>query len=191
MVMRMIFFYAIFIFLILQRLIELVIARRNREWMMRRGGQEVGAEHYPFMVTMHVVFFASLWLETAWRGYPLSPAWIALLVLLAFVQLLRYWALISLGPYWNTRIIFVPGDKVVKKGPYRFLRHPNYMAVIIEIAIIPLLFHAYFTSFIFSLLNAWMLHHRIRIEEEALCMNTTYSQDIGNLNRFIPKRSID
>lgn len=189
--MRMLFFYAVFTFLIVQRLTELAVARRNREWMMRRGGQEAGANHYPLMVAMHIGFFVSLWVETAWRGYSRSSAWMVLLLLLAAVQFLRYWALMALGRYWNTRIIFVPGDKIVRKGPYRFLRHPNYLVVMIEIALIPLLFHAYLTSFAFSFLNAWMMRYRIRIEEEALRMNTTYSQDMEGLHRLIPRRSAE
>ncbi|WP_081413174.1 isoprenylcysteine carboxyl methyltransferase family protein [Aneurinibacillus terranovensis] len=184
----MLIFYAVFVFLIVQRLVELKVAKRNRAWMMSRGGKEIGAGHYPLMVLMHAGFFISLWTESAWKGYPLSVFWKALLGVLLVVQLLRYWAIVSLGRCWNTRIIYVPGGEAVRKGPYRFLRHPNYVVVILEFAVIPLFFKAYVTFFTFSLLNAIMLRHRIRVEEQALLSHTSYSRVMGDRRRFMPGR---
>jgi methyltransferase len=180
-------FYLVFLLIISQRLLELRVAKRNREWMESRGGVEIGADHYPLMVLLHTVFFVSLWAEAALRGYPLSNRWPLIVFVLITVQIIRYWAIISLGPYWNTRIIFVPGGEVVKQGPYRFLRHPNYTVVILEIALIPLLFQAYVTCILFSLLNALMLRHRIRIEETGLAQHTDYADTMGSRFRFIPK----
>jgi methyltransferase len=180
-------FYIVFLLLIAQRLVELRVARKNRAWMQSRGGIEIGAGHYPFMVLMHAGFFISLWMESALRGYPLSSLWPLIGCVLIIVQIVRYWAIMSLGPYWNTRIIFVPSAEVVKRGPYRLMRHPNYTVVILEIALISLLFKAYVTCVLFSILNAFMLRHRIRIEENGLFIHTNYAAKMGKSSRFIPK----
>jgi methyltransferase len=185
----MVFFYVTFLLLVVQRFTELSIAKRNRLWMVKQGGFEIGAKHYPLMVSMHAAFFISLLGEAVWRGYPISHLWPALLMILLAVQALRNWAIASLGPYWNTRILYIPGAKSVQKGPYLFIRHPNYLAVILEIALVPLLFRAYATFFIFSLLNALMLLHRINVEEQALARFTTYQTDMDKRGRFIPGHS--
>lgn len=182
----MILFYSLFVFLIVQRFVELAIARRNGNWMLSQGGVEIGGKHYPFMVFLHLAFFLSLWVEAAQREYALIPVWPFLLTLVLLTQALRYWAISSLGPFWNTRIFILPGATPVLKGPYRFFRHPNYVAVILELALIPLLFHGYFTSLIFTLLNGLMLNYRIRIEEDALCKYTTYGKEMAHKSRFLP-----
>lgn len=184
----MMLFYIVFTFLIIQRLMELFVARRNKQWMMARGGIEIGADHYPLMVLMHISFFASLWTEVILRDYPVSIAWAVLLAALIVVQLIRYWAIASLGRFWNTKIIVVPDADIVRRGPYRFLRHPNYTVVILEFAIIPLLFDAYITFAIFSILNVFILRHRIRVEEEGLSAHTTYTAAMGSRLRFLPKK---
>lgn len=183
----MLIFYVVFSLLLTQRLLELRVAKRNQAWMEKRGGVEIGAGHYPLMVLLHAGFFISLWMEAAWRGYPLSAGWPLIGAVLLIVQFIRYWAIVSLGPYWNTRIIFVPGADVVQRGPYRFLRHPNYTVVVLEIALFPLLFQAYSTCILFSLLNAFMLRHRIRVEERGLAEYTDYASAMGHVSRFIPK----
>ncbi|ERI09841.1 isoprenylcysteine carboxyl methyltransferase family protein [Aneurinibacillus aneurinilyticus] len=180
-------FYTVFILLIAQRLLELRVAKRNQAWMEGRGGVEIGKEHYMWIVMLHIGFFLSLWIETATRGYPVLDWWPFIACVLLIVQFIRYWAITSLGPYWNTRIIFVPGAHVVKRGPYRFMRHPNYMAVILELALIPLLFEAYVTLGLFSMLNAWMLLYRIRVEECGLAKYTDYASVMSDCSRFIPK----
>lgn len=182
----MFFFYGVFFFLVMQRFVELGVARRNRAWMEERGGIEIGQKHYPLIVTLHTAFFLSLWIETAWRGYLISEYWPILFIILFLTQILRYWALFSLGPYWNTRIIILPGTPPVVKGPYRYFRHPNYLAVIVEIAFVPFLFHAYITSLLFTLLNALMLKYRIHMEEAALSEFTDYREKTASLGRFLP-----
>ncbi|WCK52440.1 isoprenylcysteine carboxylmethyltransferase family protein [Aneurinibacillus sp. Ricciae_BoGa-3] len=184
----MIFFYGVFLLLVIQRLTELWIAKRNRKWVLARGGIEIAAHHYPLIVSMHTAFLISLLAEVMLHGYPVSPWWAALLILMLAVQVLRYWAIASLGPYWNTRIFIIPGAKIVQKGPYLYMRHPNYLAVILEIALVPLLFEAYVTFFIFSVLNALMLRHRIKVEEEGLARFSSYQSDMGNRARFMPGR---
>jgi methyltransferase len=161
---------------IIQRLFELVIAKRNEKWMRSQGAFEVGASHYPFMVAMHVAFFVSLIFEVILLDKPLSPFWIKLLVGFLLAQAIRIWCLTSLGKFWNTKIMILPGAEVVRKGPYTIIRHPNYFIVTIELLLLPLLFSAYFTAVIFSLLNIWMLSVRIPTEEKALKKATNYSE---------------
>jgi methyltransferase len=158
-------YFIIFIILfIVQRLSELVIARRNEKWLLSQGAVQYGQEHYPFMIALHTLFIVSIITEYILRGKP-AIDWL-FLVLFLFVLSFKFWALSSLGKYWNTKIYRVPGVYPVKKGPYKFLKHPNYMEVVLEIAIIPLVFHLYYTTIIFTLLNAAMLWVRIGVENK-------------------------
>lgn len=153
-------------FVILLRAAELLLARRNARWLLRRGAVEYGRSHYRWIVWLHILFFASLiaeYLTTPRHGYSM-PLLLLYLLVLAF----KAWAIRSLGRYWNTRIYRIADAPLVRKGPYRFMKHPNYLAVIAEIALIPLIFHLYWTAAIFSLLNALMLSVRIREENRAL-----------------------
>jgi len=165
---------AVFIFatiitlVILQRIVELQIAKRNEQRMIRLGAYEVGASHYPFMIAMHISFFISLILEVVFFERTLSPLFSYLLVFFLLVQALRIWCLRSLGIFWNTKIIVLPGARVVKKGPYHYLRHPNYLVVCCEIFLLPVMFQAYATALLFTVLNTIMLFVRIPLEEKAL-----------------------
>jgi len=155
--------FIIFItFFILQRISELIIAKRNEKWLLDQGAVEYGKGHYPFIVALHTLFIISIITEYLFRNEP-PISWV-FLVLFLLVLAFKFWALSSFGKYWNTRIYRVPGAYPVKKGPYKFLKHPNYMEVVCEIAIIPLVFHLYYTSIIFTVLNAVMLTIRIREE---------------------------
>ena len=169
--------YIVITIVIAQRLVELIIANRNEKWMRSQGAFEAGAGHYPIMVSMHMAFFISLILEVLVIDRPLSPLWIPLLFLFLMAQIARFWCLTSLGKFWNTKIIILPGADVVKKGPYKFIRHPNYVIVATELLVLPLLFSAYFTAIVFSLLNLWMLSVRIPIEEKALKEATNYKEE--------------
>jgi methyltransferase len=151
-------------FFILQRISELLIARRNEKWLLRQGAIEYGKEHYPFMIALHTCFIISIVVEYFLRGQP-PISWL-FLALFLLVLSFKFWALSSLGKYWNTRIYRVPDVYPVKKGPYKFLKHPNYMEVVCEIVIIPLVFHLYYTAIIFTVLNAAMLTVRIREENK-------------------------
>lgn len=159
-------FTVFLLFLILLRLGELLLARRNERWLRSQGAVEYGRAHYPYIVLLHVLFFLSLiaeYLLTPSRGYSLP-----LLVLYFLLLALKAQVIGSLGRYWNTKIFRIPGRPLVKKGPYRFVKHPNYAIVVAEIAIIPLIFHLYVTAVVFSLLNAGMLYVRIGEEDRVL-----------------------
>lgn len=147
----------------LQRLGELVVARRNTARLMAEGGVEHGANHYPLMVSLHAAWLIGLWV-LEWDR-PASLPWLAAYLAL---EVLRIWVLASIGRRWTTRIIVVPGERLVRKGPYRFLPHPNYLVVAGEIAVLPLVFGLPTYALVFSLLNAAMLWLRIRAEDAAL-----------------------
>ncbi|HZY38164.1 MAG TPA: isoprenylcysteine carboxylmethyltransferase family protein [Mucilaginibacter sp.] len=155
-------------FFILQRLSELFIARRNEKWLLSQGAVQYGQGHYPFMIALHTIFIAAIIGEYWWRGGTRID-WLFLIIYLLVLSF-KFWALASLGKYWNTKIYRIPGVFPVKKGPYRFLKHPNYMEVVCEVAIIPLVFHLYYTAIIFSVLNAIMLWVRIRVENKVWAM---------------------
>ncbi|WP_306821520.1 isoprenylcysteine carboxyl methyltransferase family protein [Metabacillus litoralis] len=181
-------FYLLFSLLIVQRLTELFIAKKNEKWMINRGGVEHGNEHYPFIVSLHVLFLISLLLEVIIFQKELTELWVVLVPLLVITQLMRYWSVMSLGNYWNTKIIIVPNDIVVSKGPYQFIKHPNYVVVAVEILIIPLLFEAYITSLVFTMLNVVMMTIRIPAEEKALQTYTNYQEVFTVKSRFLPKK---
>jgi methyltransferase len=147
----------------LQRLGELALARRNTRRLMARGAVERGAEHYPVMVGLHAAWLAGLW----WWGHdrPADLGWLAVYIVL---QGLRIWTVASLGERWTTRIIVLPGAPLVRRGPYRFMPHPNYAIVAAEIAVLPLVFHLVAYALVFSALNASVLWVRIRSESRAL-----------------------
>ena len=147
----------------LQRLGELVLAARNTRRLLARGGREVGAEHYPLLVLLHAAWLAGLWV-LAWNR-PIGWPW---LVAFAILQGLRVWVIASLGERWTTRIIVLPGAPLVRRGPYRFLPHPNYMVVAGEIAVLPLTFGLVLYAAVFSLANAAVLAIRLRAEARAL-----------------------
>lgn len=161
-------------FVVLQRLGELVIAKKNEKGMKEKGAIEFGQLHYQFMVLMHVMFFVVLILEVLIFNKQVSRFWPILFSVFLLVQAGRIWALTSLGEFWNTKIIVLPDAYPIKRGPYRYLKHPNYVIVIIELLLIPLLFNAYMTSVIFTVLNGCLLAIRIPAEERALNQLTNY-----------------
>lgn len=156
-------------FVAVQRLLELRVSNRHHRLALTAGGYEVGAGHYPWMVALHTGFLlscvAEVWLLE--RPFVRSLAWAAFGLLLA-AQMLRGWAIRTLGERWTTRIVIRPGLPLVTDGPYRFLRHPNYVAVVIEILALPLIQTAWLTALVFSLANAVLLRIRIGSEEAAL-----------------------
>ncbi|HEX3589100.1 MAG TPA: isoprenylcysteine carboxyl methyltransferase family protein [Pseudonocardiaceae bacterium] len=153
----------------LERLAELVVAKRNLAWSLARGGRESGFGHYPFMVALHTGLLAGCVLEVWLGGRPFIPVlgW-PMLVLALGSQALRWWCIRALGPQWNTRVIVVPNAGRVTGGPYRFLNHPNYVAVVVEGAALPLVHTAWLTALCFTVLNAVLLTVRIRTENSAL-----------------------
>lgn len=167
----MAFFWTVIGIVLLQRTGELLLAARNARVIRSLGGYEVGAEHYKFIVILHLLFFASLLLEVAGtvRSSDLPSWWPYPFTLFLLAQMLRYWCMHSLGKHWNTRILILPGAVPVVRGPYRFLRHPNYLVVAVEFFALPMTFSAPFTAIAFSLLNAWLLLRvRIPMEEKSV-----------------------
>jgi methyltransferase len=154
---------AILGFVTLQRLTELRLADRNSQKLLAEGAVEYGRGHYPFIVALHMIWLAALW----WWA-PGQPVNALLLVLFALLQLGRVWVIASLGDRWTTRIIVKPGAPLIGAGPYRFLKHPNYFVVTLEIAVLPLMFGLWRIALVFSLLNAVILAVRIRAENRAL-----------------------
>lgn len=161
-------FFLLISVLILQRVFELVLSKRNERRLRAQGAIESGKSHYPVIVALHVAFFISLVVEViAFDRRPGSWWWLPFAFFLV-AQVLRYWSIATLGRRWNTRILVLPGAAPITNGPYRYLRHPNYVAVAIELISIPLIFQAYFTAIIFTILNAIMMAVRIPAEQRAL-----------------------
>ncbi len=157
----------LFILIIFQRLFELVIAKSNEKWMKARGGIETGQGHYKWFVILHILFFISIISEISFNHTTPKLSYSVLAVLL-FIQLFRVWCMRSLGRFWNTKIIVLPGVALIRKGPYKHMKHPNYFIVGLELFIIPLLFGAYITSIIFPLLHILLLMVRIPSENKLL-----------------------
>ena len=155
--------YLIMALVTLQRQSELVIARRNTRRLLAQGATEFGRGHYPVMVTLHAAWLAALWLSVGEQ-----PVNLLLLGVFAVLQALRVWVLAVLGPRWTTRIIVLPGAPLVKRGPFRWVSHPNYCVVTAEIAVLPLTFGLIGIAALFTLLNAAMLYVRIGAEARAL-----------------------
>ena len=146
-----------------QRLLELIVARRNTARLLTKGAREAGAAHYPVMVALHTAWLATLWI-LGWH----RPVNLILLGLFALMQILRIWVIATLGERWTTRIIVLPMAPLVRRGPFRFLRHPNYCIVTAEIALLPLALGLPRVALLFSVLNAAMLTVRIGCENRAL-----------------------
>ncbi len=149
---------------VLQRLGELVLASANTRRLLARGGQEIGRRHYPLFILLHGSWLVAIAVTTPIQT---QPNWL-LIGVFVVLQLLRVWVIATLGPYWTTRIISVEGAPIVRGGPFRFVRHPNYCVVIGEIAVLPLAFGDWPVALVWSLLNALLLRHRIGVEMEAL-----------------------
>ena len=152
-----------------ERLAEVVVAECNRAWSRLHGGVEFGARHYPAMVALHTGLLVGCLVEPIVLHRPFFPAlgWPMLTIVLA-AQTLRWWCIATLNHQWNTRVIVIPGAARIGGGPYRFVPHPNYVAVIAEGFALPLVHTAWITACVFSILNAWLLRTRIRVENAAL-----------------------
>lgn len=151
----------------LERVAELVVSLRNAKWSFARGGVESGRGHYPFMVALHTLLLAACMVEALHRPFIPALGWTMFAVVL-LSQGLRWWCISVLGHQWNTRVIVVPGLTLVARGPYRWIRHPNYVAVVAEGIALPLVHTAWVTALVFTVLNIPLLAVRIRAEETAL-----------------------
>ena len=166
-----------------ERITELLLSRRNARLAFARGGVETGAAHFRWMSLLHAAFLPACALEAWRREFPGAIGWTALALVIC-AQALRWWAIASLGESWNVRVIVVPGAQPKRSGPYRWVRHPNYIAVIVEIFAIPLIHGAWICALVFSALNALVLRVRIRDEERAL--GPSWEREFAQVPRFIP-----
>lgn len=162
-------FTALVVAVALERVAELVVSRRNAAWSLDRGGVETGRRHYAVMVALHTGLLAGALAEVWLRRPPFVPVlgW-SMLALVVVSQALRWWCIATLGRRWNTRVIVVPGLPLVTNGPYRFLSHPNYVAVVVEGFALPLVHSAWVTAVVFTACNAVLLGVRLRVENAAL-----------------------
>jgi methyltransferase len=163
--------------IIIQRLLELRVAKRNLRFALANGAKEYAPEHYKYLVLLHVSWIVLMLLEGILRGSSLNTLWWLWLSIFVLAQLGRYWAISSLGKYWNTRIVIIPGGNLVAKGPYKYLKHPNYIIVALELFVAPMIFGCWVTALISSVVNAaLLLGVRIPAEERAL---EEYQRRIG------------
>jgi len=170
-----------------QRMVELWLAKRNAEWMKSQGGYEVGRGHYPLIIFVHLLFFVGIAVESFWLDKKPPDWWPIPLMLLVLVQILRIWCIRSLGRYWNTRVWIVPGHQPRDSGPYRYLRHPNYLIVIAEFLLVPAIYGATLTLGIVSFLNGLiLLAIRIPVEERALREKGDYWPVMGRKGKLFP-----
>jgi methyltransferase len=155
-----------------ERLVELAVSRRNIAWARARGGVERGLRHYPVMVVLHVGLLGGCLIEVWLGGAPFLP-WLAwpMLALVVLAQALRWWCIATLGHRWNTRVVVVPGLPLIRTGPYKYLRHPNYVAVVVEGFALPLVHTAWVTALLFTVANGVLLGVRVRTEDAALNMS--------------------
>lgn len=169
-----------------ERILELIISARNARWAFARGATESGTGHYPAMAAFHTLFIFSCGAEAMIFGRAFAPilGWIELGGALC-AQGLRYWAVATLGRRWNTRVIVLPDALPVASGPYRFMRHPNYLAIVIEMVCVPMIYGCWRTAIAFSAGNAIMLRVRIKAEEAAL--GAPYEKIFSSIPRLLPR----
>ena len=165
-------FVVLIVAVAVERLAELVVSKRNLAWALARGGREYGHGHYPFMVVLHTGLLIACLVEATHRSFVPVLGW-PMLAVVVLAQVLRWWCITVLGPRWNTRIIVIPGLPLVERGPYRRLRHPNYVAVVVEGIALPLVHTAWVTAVVFTVVNAGLLRVRISSENAAMAQALT------------------
>jgi methyltransferase len=163
----MVFYVVLVAVVALERLAEMAVSQRNLAWARARSGREHGFGHYPFMVVLHAGLLVACLIEAAHRSFVPALGW-PMLAVVVLAQALRWWCITVLGPRWNTRIIVIPGLPLVDGGPYRWLHHPNYVAVVLEGIALPLVHTAWITAVVFTVVNAGLLQVRIASENAAL-----------------------
>jgi methyltransferase len=181
-------FLVLYALVALERLAELVVSRRNARRAFARGGVEAESRSfYRLMVTVHALFLVAAPLEVVFARRPLLAALaVPMLALSLAAQALRWWAVATLGERWNTRVIVVPGATAIAAGPYRRLRHPNYVAVVVESVALPLVHTAWIAALVFGVANVLLVRRRIAHEETALARLADYRQHFGGRRRFLP-----
>lgn len=157
-------------FIVFQRITELIIAKSNEQWMKERGGIEKGQQHYKWFIYLHIMFFIFLIVEVIYSSHRVEQLNRYLFLLFIVAQVTRVWCIYTLGRFWNTKVIVIPKLAIIKKGPYKYVKHPNYIIVAVELALIPLMFGAYLTALIFPILHIILIRIRVPIEEKALAI---------------------
>jgi methyltransferase len=162
-------YYVLLVLITFERLAELVVSQRHAAELLRRGGVEYGRGHFPVMVALHTALLVACWIEpiALHRAFVPAFAWLMIMLVVA-ANALRWWCIATLGPRWSARVIVMPGMPLVKAGPYRWFAHPNYVAVVVEGAALPLVGSAWVTACTFTILNAALLTVRLRCETRAL-----------------------
>jgi methyltransferase len=155
-------------FIILLRIAELLLSIRNEKWLLQHNAVEYGKKHYPIIVALHVLFIISLIIE--YSDQSKSSFSLIFFTFYFFLLICKTWVILSLGKFWNTKIYHIPNVPLIKKGPYKYCKHPNYLIVFAEIAVIPLIFQLYYTAIVFTVLNAIILSVRIKEENKALAI---------------------
>lgn len=162
-------FYGVIALFALFRVMEMGLSSRNERKLLAGGGREIEPWHFSLMKVMHLCWFVAMLIEAPLLGSPVpATVMVAGILLLILTNLVRLKSMADLGPHWTAKVLVTPGMRLVRHGLYRYLRHPNYMAVVVEIAVLPLLYGCYMTAAVFTILNACMLMLRIRIENQAL-----------------------
>jgi methyltransferase len=162
-------YYLLILAVALERVVELVVSKRNARWAFAHGGKEFGRSHYPVMVVIHAALLVGCVVEVWALHRPFLP-WLGwpMLAVAVLAQILRWWCITTLGPRWNTLVIVLPDAPLVRRGPYRWLHHPNYIAVVAEGIALPLIHTAWLTAVCFTVANALLLTVRLRVENAAL-----------------------
>ncbi len=177
--------FALITLVMIERFVELRLAAKYAVMLRNAGAHEIDADHFYWFFIVHGGFFISLCLEIWYGKASLQSIWPPALLVFAGAQALRLWSILTLGQNWNVRIFVQPGASPVTTGPYRYLRHPNYLAVTLEILTLPLVFYAVGTAILFSLLNFLLLRRRIMLEEAAWMRETDYARIMREHKRWL------
>jgi methyltransferase len=170
------------------RLGELIISRRNQRKMRSEGATRVAEPRFPWMVILHIAVFVAAGAEVIFLHRTFIPALaIAMFALFLLSNVLRWWVMASLKSHWNVQVMDSARLGVVSTGPYRWVRHPNYVAVFVELVSLPLIYSAWITAIFAAIGNAWVLHNRLAVEDKMLLANPDYRAAMGGKPRFLPK----
>lgn len=172
----------------LERLWELQISRRHQRDLATRGAQKHSDPLYRWMVALHagVLFGAAVEVIALRRPFIVRLAILALLLFL-LATLLRWWVIRTMGMHWNTEVVDSGSLGVISEGPFRWIRHPNYVGVFVELIALPLIHTAWITASLAAVLNVFVLRHRLRIEERLLHAVPTYQTSMAGKPRFLPR----
>jgi methyltransferase len=178
---------AVLVILFIEALFEVAISKRNSTALIKKGAIDIAPHLLPWMASVYGIKFCGSLTEYFLTKPVLTPAWLIFFgALVIAAKILKFWAISTLGQYWSMKVLILPGTQTVSGGPYRWIRHPNYVAVVTEVIAIPLMGKAFITAMIVTILFSILLYLRIKAEEQALIQYTDYSKTMGDKRRFIP-----